>query len=136
MMRLTQFLAEHDNAPFDWATHNCCHFAARWVKNVTGRDPMAGLPVTRDVRAARRLLRGLGGTMVDAWTAQLGYGPLASPKLAQTGDVVLLPMLERDGAVMGICAGGVAVVATAEGAIAFVPMADVTHAWRIEPCHA
>lgn len=134
--RLTTYLASLDNRPFDWASFNCCHFAAGWVESVTGRNPMAELDVTPDLRSARRLIQSLGGTLADAWTKQLGREPLATPNLAQVGDVVLLKLPGDAGNAVGICAGGVVAVATTEGAIAFTPMADATHAWRIEPCRA
>lgn len=135
-MSLTQYLASLPTTPFDWQTYNCCHFAARWVELVTGKNPMAGLEPTADLRAARKLIKSLGGSMVDAWTKQLGYGPLVTPNLAQIGDVVLLPIDENGAEAVGVCAGGIAAFVTDQGHVCFIQMDQVTHAWRITPCRA
>lgn len=134
---LTHYLAGYTtDQRWDWAAANCCHFAARWVHVVTGRNPMDGLAPTPDARAAMRLVRGLGG-LEAAWTAQLGTAPIA-PAMAQLGDVVLMPTpaagglcTEGVGELVGICAGRTAVFRGADGAMVFLPVLDCTAAWRL-----
>ncbi len=136
-VKLGQYLASTSGRSFDWAAANCCHFAAGWVALATGRHPMAGLEPTTTAAAALRLLRRLGGDMAAAWSRQLGRQPVP-PSFAQVGDVVLLPMPAEAcaepcaGAAMGICMGATAVIITAEGHHAYLPMSHATAAWRIE----
>lgn len=126
--KLVAYLAEAGARPFDWGAFNCCHLAAGWVEVCAGAHPMAGLPATPTERAARRLIRALGGTLADAWTRQLGRDPI-SPAMAQLGDVVLLDVDGRP--VIGICNGMTAVAPLDVGGTTFVPMALATHAWRL-----
>lgn len=137
--RLGDYLAATRGAAFDWAGWNCCHFAARWVQFATGRNPMAGLPRTANGRAALRLVQQLGGSVAAAWTRQLGREAIPAA-MAQVGDVVLIPAPivpgeteVRTGEVVGICAGLSAIVCTAEGHHAHVPMSAATAAWRLQP---
>lgn len=130
---LTDYLAQSHGRPFDWAGRNCCHFAARWVAKVTGRDPMAALPVTENAYQAVRLVARLGG-MQQAWTQQMG-APAMPPAQARVGDVVLLPGACGSlgtGYVLGICVGGTAVAATQAGDYIFLPMREAVAAWRVE----
>lgn len=136
-MLLADYLAATRGAHFDWAGWNCCHFAARWVQFATGRNPMAGLPRTPNGRAALRLVQQLGGSVAAAWTRQLGREPIPAA-MAQVGDVVLIPAPvlpgeteARTGEVVGICAGMSAIVCTAEGHHAYVPMTAAVVAWRL-----
>lgn len=139
--QLTAFLAVPP-APFSWRDANCCHWAAAWVRQATGHDPMAGLAATPDARAALRLLAGLGGSLRAAWSRQLGREPVA-PQLAQLGDVVLVELAEglrqpgAPGALMGICVGRQVAVADASGAVRMLPLAAADAAWRLtelRPC--
>lgn len=135
---LTHYLAGYrPGQPWDWASANCCHFAARWVQLVTGRDPMDGLAPTPDARCALRLVRELGG-LESAWTARLGAAPVA-PSLAQLGDVVLLPTPGAGtagpdagvGHLVGICGGRTSVFRGGDGALVFLPTMDSVAAWRL-----
>lgn len=127
--QLDAYIAAQAVQPFGWAKHNCCHFAAGWLRAATGRDPMAGLPVTYSRTAARRLILQLGGTLADAWTRRLRRAPIA-PELAQVGDIVLVPLGEASEAV-GICTGRHAALLTAEDGLAMLPMRLATRAWRL-----
>ena len=128
--QLAAHLDEHAAIPFDWAAHNCCHFVAAWVRQATGRDPMAGLAATPGEFAARRLVLRLGGSLPAAWTQRLGRAPIA-PALAQVGDIVAVPLAEGRGAV-GICAGRHVAVLQSGGGIAMLPMQQATHVWRLD----
>ena len=136
-VKLGEYLAATHGRSFDWAAANCCHFAADWVAQATGVDPMASLPATYNASAALRLLRSLGGDMVAAWSRQLGREPVP-PAFAQVGDVVLVAMPADAcaepcaGVSMGICMGATAVIITAEGHHAYLPMSAATAAWRLQ----
>ena len=127
---LEDYASEPEVRPFDWHTSNCCHFAAGWVERVTGQNPMAGLKATPTERAARRLIKDLGGDLMAAWTRQLGRGPIL-PTLAQVGDIVLLPVADGRHAT-GVCAGRFAWVVGDDGSILRVEMTHATHAWRLQ----
>jgi hypothetical protein len=128
-----EWLSHRAAAPFDWASANCCHFAAAWVAHAEQADPMAGLPATATATAAQRLVKRLGG-MMAAWTRQLGRDPIP-PLMAQVGDVVLVPQEAEQGvgAVMAVCNGAVWMAPDAHGAMIFGPMSAATAAWRVEP---
>lgn len=136
--RLNAYLMQACARPFSWAEHNCCHFAGGWVREVEGRDPLAGMPPLNGERSARRLVRWLGG-LAEAVTLRLEREPIA-PARARVGDVVLLPLSRVAGGhgnCVGICVGPsaalgaqVAVYLTEQAAI-YWPVADATHAWRI-----
>lgn len=127
---LDAYLAQAATKPFSWPTHNCCHFVAGWVAQATGIDPMRGLPVTPDRRAAWRLIRQLGGSLAGAWTCQLDRAPIRH-ELASTGDIVLVHLAPDDGAAVGICNGRhVALLTEGEG-LAMLPIAQARMAWRL-----
>lgn len=126
---------------FDWQHNNCCHFAARWVQRMSGRDVMAGLPETPGPMAARRLVRDLGGSLAHAWTRQLGAHAIA-PLTAHIGDLVLVKIAgqsamqcrQQDGDVvhaMGICNGSNVAVLEQGGQVVFLPLCFATAAWRL-----
>ena len=120
---------------FSWATHNCCHFAAGWVRFAGAGNPMHDLPPTPTLRAALRLLARLGGGLRAAWSRQLGSEPIAAT-LAQAGDVVLLPSnAAGTGYAVGVCTGRQAAAQASDGAIVFVPMTAALCAWRLARPH-
>jgi hypothetical protein len=124
--RLSEFLDAWPAKPFDWASGNCCHFAAAWVKAATGRE--IELPKTPDVRAARRVLK---TGLADACRRLYG-GPEVLPTLAQTGDLVLVPVEgEGVGEALGICSGRDVILLGADGKPAVLPIDRATTAWRL-----
>ena len=108
---------------FDWGSANCCHFAAGWVRELTGRDVMAGLPNTPTEKDSRRLLRVMGG-LREAVTKQSGLPQIAA-EFAQVGDVVL------SGRSLGICAGRTSVHVGESGQLVNIDMAHAICAWRV-----
>jgi hypothetical protein len=130
--RLGAYAAAQQGRAFDWQAANCCHFAARWMHEETGVDPMSMLPLTDSALAAHRLIRSLGGSLVEAWTGQLGRPPIA-PQFAQTGDVVRIALPAPDDEAIGICAGSTAMFVSRDGELVHVRMAHATHTWRLRP---
>lgn len=138
--RLSAYLTTALARPFDWATHNCCHFAAGWVRTVEGVDALAGMPPLTGAGSARRLLRWLGG-LPAAVTLRLGREPVPGAQ-ARVGDVVALPLAALGGQpghyTVGICAGvsaalGVSVsVFVTDTAAIYWPTAEASHAWHVQ----
>lgn len=141
--RLQAYLATALAQPFDWATHNCCHFAAGWVRTVEGVDALAGMPALSGAGSARRLLRWLGG-LPAAVTLRLGREPVPGVQ-ARVGDLVAMPMdrLGTRGMAVGICCGLSAALDDAPVAVfigpdfaAYWPTADAPHCWPLRAAAA
>lgn len=103
----------------DWRTRHCAEPAIEAASSASGRDiwaELGGCP--RSWREAADLYRRLGvRNLTEATTKVLGP-PLASPRLAKRGDVVM-----AQGA-LGVCAGEVAIFMGAT-----LPMRKVEKAW-------
>lgn len=114
---------------FDWSNRaTCIHYAAGWVKAIEGFDPLARVPDFRGRFAAGSLLCEYG-SLRDAVTQALGRAPLASARMAQVGDIVLLP--GQFFGTLGICNGLRAAVLLEEGGTGFVEMDKAEAAWRV-----
>lgn len=124
---LSDYLATVRTKTFDWETFNCCQFVAGWIRFVTGRDIMAGLPDTENRFAAYRLISSIGGDLIGVWTKWMTSEPVP-PTLAQIGDPVLLTEGQMQS--IGICCGRTAIGLTQDGLI-YVPMSMAIHAWRL-----
>ena len=131
--RLEAYLLRVRDA-FDWAQNNCCQWAARWVTEVEGIDPMAGAPATPTPFAARRLIRHLGG-IEAAITHSLQRQPLPGVAFAAVGDVVLYQWsaARRRHLSVGLCNGRTSVLIDDAGATLHVSTLSCTHAWRVAP---
>ena len=116
------------NRAFDWRSNNCCHFVSRWVTLRTGLDPMEGLCATPGVYSARRLIKKLGGSLIDAWDDRSGL-ERCDVRTARTGDIVRMPT-PRGGEALGICSGRHSVFLAEEDTLVALPIEDATHAWR------
>ena len=92
---------------------------------------MAGLSFTDSMAGTREFISAAGG-MAELVTRQLDRKPI-SPKLAQLGDMVLLPLSTTDpeSLALGLCCGEEAVILTDTGAHALVPMSAAVSAWRV-----
>lgn len=128
-MTLSQYLAR-PVAPFDWATRNCCHFAAAWVREREGFDPMEGLARTESEEAAREQISALGGDLARAWANRMGREPI-DVRFAQEGDVVIVPANVEGGLAAGICTGEAIAALMESGAVAFFPLKVGRCAWRV-----
>lgn len=116
---------------FSWGTADCCRFAGRIVRAITGADPMEpayGRPGEgyADGDAAQALLIERGG-LLPMVSAVLG-APLASVAQARRGDVVLarLPGCET----LGILADARIAAQGADGVV-FLPLRRGLAAWRV-----
>jgi hypothetical protein len=123
---LQLYLADVSARRFDWASWNCCHFAARWVQLLTGLQVMAGLPPMHSRLTAHRLIGELGGSLGAVWTRWLGCEPVPAT-LAHAGDVVIVRLGDHEA--VGICCGRTAAVLTEHEGVAHVPMDRATLSW-------
>ena len=126
--RLHAYVQRHGARAFSWEHANCCHFAAGWVAEVTGRNPMAGLEATPTFASTRHLLRHLGGTLVEATTLRMGAPPMV-PAMAQAGDVLHMA-LPGGACAIGICTGRDAWFVQAGGLVRLHTL-YATHAWAV-----
>jgi hypothetical protein len=128
---LSAYLAQPQPA-FDWQHNNCCHFAARYVVQIEpGTNPLAGISMASSRATTRRLLRAAGG-LAALVTQALQRTPLL-PSYAQLGDLVLLnlPDANPQAQALALCCGDCAAALDPTGTIAYVPMTQALHAWRL-----
>jgi hypothetical protein len=119
----------HQRGAFDWATNNCCTFAAGWVREVEGNDVMPKEP-TPDAKAALRLIE-KRGSLANVVSEQLGREPI-HPSQAQVGDLVMFPGHDHPArAIMGICNGRTSILHGVDGEAIFMATARAMHAWRV-----
>lgn len=130
-MLIDDYLHLWSSRGFDWNNRaTCVHFAGGWVKAIEGRDPLSSVPDFRGRFAAGRIIS-LHGSFEAAVTEALGRAPLESPRLAQVGDIVLLP--GQSFGTLGICNGRRAAVLTEGHGVDFLDMEQAEAAWRVAP---
>jgi len=115
--------------PFEWGVFDCALAAADAVELLTGEDPAAEFRGRyRSAKGALTVIKNSGyGSLEGLVTHQIGK-PLASPKLAQRGDLVLAEL--DHGPTLLVCVGAQAFGPGVAGLVP-VPMARWTRAWRV-----
>lgn len=85
--RLNQYLAEATKKEFDYAEHNCAHFAAGAVEAMTGEDPMEEFrgKFTNE-KEAREALKTYGGGSLFS-TLRRKFGNPVNGAHAKRGDL-------------------------------------------------
>lgn len=88
--RLLAFLASRERMPFRYGkrANDCCSFGASWVLDVTGRDPMEGVP---DYTSAEEADIILAETPLDE-LLDARFPRYSSTSFAQRGDIGLAPL--------------------------------------------
>jgi len=127
-LRLNAWLDSVRERPFAWGVNDCALGAADAVLAMTGVDYAAefrGAYFSK--RNAARLLAERGG--LERLVTQALGDPLATPKLSQRGDVVLVHA-GAGGPALAVVLGAHAVAPGPGGAV-FVPMAQWLMAWRV-----
>jgi hypothetical protein len=126
-VRLAHYLESRKSTPFEYGVHDCALFAADWVIEATGSDPLGGLRgLWTDEQSAMLLIQeiSLRERVAQAlWTDEL------APLLAQRGDLILHDLLGREG--IGICVGDKFAAPAEELGFRLVPMKFAIAAWRI-----
>lgn len=109
--------------PFSWGTHDCATWAFTVAAKLRGTEEPEWLGRYTTRAGAARALKSAGVTLEQMGTEILG-DPLASPLLAQRGDVVFA------GGAYGICVGR-DIAQIAESGLVFVPLGAAQLAWRV-----
>lgn len=134
---LDAFIDARRSVPFAYFEHDCATIAADWVREATGRDPLAPLRADGGPLGPRRLLtalryvRAAGG--FEAAASRL-LGAARPARLAQRGDVVLVHSGRRIGRVAGHAFGlctGTHIVAPGAQQLVFLPVTAGVAAWRV-----
>lgn len=113
--------------PYAWGTHDCVTFAADWIVELRGTDPIAEIRGTwSDEETATTVLASAGG-LIAAMDARFTRHP--SKNEAQRGDIVLVP--DGTGRMsLGICTGMHA-AAPGDTEMLMVPMTEARLAWDV-----
>jgi hypothetical protein len=101
--KLEQHINNHRTVEFTWGTDDCFIFVCRWIKTITGRDPMEDLGEKGKYHTktgAYKILKKLGGEL-HIVTKILGEG--IHPSKAVKGSVVCGDW--GQGLTLGICIG-------------------------------
>lgn len=114
--------------PFAWGSHDCATWAFDLRRDLTGGEDVAAQWRGRYSTAlgAQRVMRKLGWSDLEAMGRDLLGTPLATPLLAQRGDLVL----GGEDPAFGVCAGARAAFVTPDG-LGFLPLAACSLAWRV-----
>jgi uncharacterized protein DUF6950 len=125
---LDAYLRDRQRTPFDWRSNSCIHFAAGWVRLAEGTE--VALP--DGLRGAVALRDACGG-VAAAVSAALRRPPLDNVRMAQAGDVVLMPARRSGRAYIGLCCGyRSAFMSSGESELVFaLTVGNVSHAWRV-----
>jgi len=124
--RLPRFYRARRNEPFAWGANDCATFAADWVLEMTGTDPIADIRGWTDALEAMRVMQSLGGFR-QAVSDRLG-DPI-DWRLAPRGGVVMMHIDGRDS--LAVCIGAHAMAPGIDGAL-LVPMPQAEMAWRVD----
>lgn len=84
---LGEYIREATCRRFQWGVHDCCTFAAQWIERLTGRNPMADIPIYASDAEAEDFIAGAGG-LVELWSGVLeGYAVPCEPIRGSIGIV-------------------------------------------------
>lgn len=125
---LAAAIADARARPFAWGRHDCATWAFDLRRDLTGGEDVAAQWRGRYSTAlgAQRVMRKLGWSDLEAMGRDLLGTPLATPLLAQRGDLVL----GGEDPAFGVCAGARAAFVTPDG-LGFLPLAACSLAWRV-----
>jgi hypothetical protein len=123
--KLWEVVREHEARPFSWTENNCCHFAFRAARAMTGIDRTYAVEAVSatDVSAMRHVIS--AGGLCEAISEH--FGDPASGR-AQRGDIVLLET--PTGPVAGVWVGTGA-LATGEAGLVQYPRSAVPCRWEV-----
>lgn len=123
--RLSDFVKQRADMPFEWGRNDCCLFTVDAVIAVTGIDHAAPLRGYTTALGAARVVEQQGGIRqlaIDAW------GEPVAPMMAAVGDPVL--MLNEGRELLAVCNGTSALGPGTDG-IAVMDMDNALEAWKI-----
>jgi hypothetical protein len=123
---LAEYVEAARSTPFEWGTHDCALWAARWVRLCTGNDYVSdweGYYRTERGAKIRMTRKGFSGVAAIA-SAHLPEKPVP---LARRGDLVLHPITES----LGVCSGMRSHFAGESGLVTIDTLACV-RAWGVD----
>ena len=119
-MTLHDYITRHLRVPFFYGRMDCVLFAAGWVCEKTGTDPLDGVAAWKTEKQAVRAVKAAGGleAALDARFARV------HPNLAKDGDLALYGK--------SICIfSGAHIVGPSKDGLEFINRMDATCAWSI-----
>lgn len=125
---LESYLKGWSSREFEWGEADCARFAAGWVHNCMGNDPLFGFADYDSEEGALAALSQAGfATLADAVSARLE--PHASAMEARRGDIVQA----RKGGALGICTGaGADFMLAGQKGLVRLPLGACARAWKVE----
>lgn len=118
-MTLSDYITRHLRVPFSYGRMDCALFAAGWVREKTGTDPIADLPKWANARQAKRLMKKID---MERWLDQK-FTPI-NPHKANDGDLAIYQG--------SVCIfSGAHIVGTAENGLQFINRMEAECAWSI-----
>jgi hypothetical protein len=123
--RLAGYVAARASVPFAWGSQDCVTFAVGAIEAITGK--VLPLPTWRSASEALRELAARGG--IAGAVDSAGMRPLLAPALARRGDLLLIPQLRSDAALV-VCLGHVWAGPAREG-LEFGPVRAAARGWKV-----
>jgi hypothetical protein len=125
--KLTAYLGQVRDKPFDWTTNNCSHFAYGWYASLGGQ--VAHPENLFNSKMAVRLALGDSAAFVTYIDGYLGI-PSMPGAYAAVGDIVLVKLPELDIIALGICNGDLTACLSDAGKIVFGDLERVA-TWKM-----
>jgi hypothetical protein len=129
---LWRFVQDRQSTPFAWGAHDCCLFAADWVRELHGIDLAVGIrgKYTTALGAARIVGHGFSlASFVGDRMAEHGFAKIPV-RMASRGDMVAAHV----GAYSRLCIGLVVdhrAAFPAPAGLMTIPLNQVAYAWKI-----
>lgn len=122
---LFDYVGKAASLPFEWGVHDCATWVSDWRQIATGQDAaIAWRGKYRTERGALRQIKRAGFDTMPEWVDSILGDRLASPLLAQRGDIALV----QDA--LGIVTGAEVAALSPDGLVTF-PLTDAQMAWRV-----
>lgn len=127
--KLISFCRQGRDRTFEWGVFDCVTWAADWVHELTGIDPISDIRGSwHDAASAVEVLTRLGGLRAAATSLLGAEAPLP---FTQRGDVVLVEIEGREA--LGVCVGPYAITPAPPeiSGTVLVPMTKAVASWRV-----
>lgn len=124
-VRLSAYLRERQQMPFEWGVNDCMAFVAKGVEALTGEDFFSTYSDYSDEESAAEMLSQYGG-ISGIVTACLGAGSDKVLK-AKRGDVVMVQLPESTGGIVDDSGQRIAVVSP--NGLLRVPLSKAVWVW-------
>lgn len=123
--RLFEYVERAQAIEFEWGVHDCATWVSDWRQIATGQDAaIAWRGKYRTERGALRQIKKAGFDTMPDWVDSILGDRLASPLMAQRGDIALV----QDA--LGIVTGAEIAALSPDGLVMF-PLTEAQMAWRV-----